>query len=261
MPPLCLHGSYDSVARMNLAAPPPAVSPVVRALCAPWILYRKHLLRPRLSREVFEQVQGQRFVIWPGVLNPVIFRAGRYMAEFVARSPDFKLPAGNATLTALDLGTGCGILAVFVALRGFRVTAVDIEPTAVECARQNAILNHVEDRVHVLKGDLFGPVAGESFDVILFNLPFFRGTAETAFERAWQSPDIFERCADGLLHALKPGGSAFFVLSSHGDASGMLAALRHAGISVERLTWRHFGVETMAIYRAREPTFPARAHA
>jgi SAM-dependent methyltransferase len=238
---------------MDVAAPPPAVSPVVRALCAPWILYRRRILRPRLSRTVFEQIAGRRFVIWPGVLNPVIFRAGRYMAEFIARSPHLNLDARSARPTALDLGTGCGVLAVFAALRGYRVTASDIEPAAALCARANAILNHVEDNLQVVQGDLFAPLAGQAFDVIVFNLPFFRGTARTPFERAWRSPDIFERCADGLLQALKPAGSAFFVLSSHGDPSGMLTALDRAGLCVERLTWRHFGAETMAIYRARRP--------
>lgn len=238
---------------MTAAAPPPSVSPVVRALCAPWILYRRSILAPRLARTVFERIAGQRFVVRPDVLNPVIFRAGRYMAEFIARSPHLKFDPGSARPTALDLGTGSGVLAVFAALRGFQVTALDIESAAVGCARENAILNRVEDRMLVVQGDLFAPLADEAFDVIVFNLPFFRGTARTPFERAWQSPDIFERCADGLLDALKPDGSAFFVLSSHGDASDMLAVLAHAGLSVERLTWRHFGVETMAIYRARRP--------
>jgi methylase of polypeptide subunit release factors len=232
-------------------AAPPSVSRVVRALCAPWMRYKRAVHLPRQSRAVFERVLGRDFVVWPGVLNPVTFRAGRYLAEFIATTPRLTLGNGGTGATALDLGTGCGILAVFAAARGYTVTATDVEPGAVSCARANAILNRVEDRMRVLQGDLFAPVEGQSFDVVVFNLPFFRGSARTPLERAWMSPDIIERCASGLPAMLSPGGSAYFVLSSHGDAKGLLAALSHAGLSLERLTWRHFGVETLAIYSAR----------
>jgi methylase of polypeptide subunit release factors len=238
-------------------AAPPSVSRVVQALCAPWMRYKRAVHLPRQSRAVFERVLGRDFVVWPGVLNPVTFRAGRYLAEFIARTSRLKLESGAAGATALDLGTGCGILAVFAALRGYTVTATDVEPGAVSCARANAILNRVEDRVRVLQGDLFAPVAGQSFDLVVFNLPFFRGSARTPLERAWMSPDIIERCATGLSEMLTSNGVAYFVLSSHGDAEGLLAALSRAGLSLERLTWRHFGVETLAIYSARYVLRPA----
>lgn len=231
-------------------AEPPAVSRVVRALCEPWMRYKRAIHRPKQARAVFERVLNRDFVVWPGVLNPVTFRAGRYLAEFIARTPRLDLKEG-AGATALDLGTGCGILAVFAASRGYTVTATDVEGGAVSCARANAILNRVDDRMRVLQGDLFVPVEGQTFDVVMFNLPFFRGSARTPLERAWMSPDIIERCAAGLPAVLSPNGSAYFVLSSHGDAKGLLAALSDAGLLLERLTWRHFGVETLAIYSAR----------
>jgi len=232
-------------------APPPAVSKVVRALCEPWMRYKRAVHRPKQASAVFERVLDRDFIVWPGVLNPVTFRAGRYLAEFIARTPRLTAEPGRADATALDLGTGCGILAVFAASRGYTVTATDVEGSAVSCARANAILNRVEDRMRVVQGDLFAPVEGQSFDVVVFNLPFFRGTARTPLERAWMSPDIIERCAAGLPAVLRPNGSAYFVLSSHGDAKGLLGALSDAGLLLERLTWKHFGVETLAIYSAR----------
>jgi len=233
------------------AAAPPAVSSVVRALCGPWMRYKRAVLLPRQTKGVFERVLGRDFAVWPGVLNPVTFRAGKYLAEFVARTPRLAVERGGTQATALDLGTGCGILAVFAALRGYTVTATDVEPGAVTCARANAILNRVDDRLSVLEGDLFAPVEGRIFDVVLFNLPFFRGTARTPLERAWAGTDVIERCAAGLPSVLKSEGSAYFVLSSHGDPGGLLRALSRADLAVERLTWRHFGVETLAIYSAR----------
>src|SRR5215510_12078163 len=123
------------------ALAPPSVSRLVRALCSPWMRYKRAVLGPRQSRAVFERVLKRDFVVWPGVLNPVTFRAGRYFAEFIARNPRLALEGASVQATALDLGTGCGILAVFAATRGYAVTAIDIEQTAVSCARANAILN------------------------------------------------------------------------------------------------------------------------
>ena len=230
---------------------PPEVSSLVRRLCAPWMLCKRVFHRTRLSQAVTERVLGREFVIEPGVLNPVMFRAGRYFAEFIAHTPRLTLDPSSPRPTALDIGTGCGILGVFAAGRGYSVTAIDIEPGAVACARANAKRNGIEKQMCVIEGDLFSPLDGEVFDVVVFNLPFFRGIAHTPSERAWRSPDIIERCAAGLPAVLAKGGSAYFVLSSHGDPRGMLAALSRAGLIVERLAWRHFGVETLAIYSAR----------
>jgi methylase of polypeptide subunit release factors len=205
------------------------------------------MLRRRLGRAVFERVLGRRFIIWPGVFNPVVFRTGRFLAEFVARSALLEPEEGSAT--ALDVGTGCGILAIFAALRGYRVTAVDIVPEAVSCTRANAILNDVD--LEVLAGDLLAPVAGRQFDRVVFSLPKFRGSPINHFDQSWRSEDVIDRLAAGLPAVLKPDGIAFFVLTSHGDCNSLLAGLATAGLAVERLFWRHFGVETMAIYAAR----------
>ena len=239
----------------SLAAPPPPVSALVRWLATPWTTVKRAVLRRRLGRAVFEQVLGRRFVVWPGVFNPVVFRTGRFLAEFVARSTLLEPAEGAAT--ALDLGTGCGILAIFAALRGYRVTAVDIVPEAVSCARANAILNEVD--LELLAGDLLAPVAGRQFDRVVFSLPKFRGSPINHFDQSWRSEDVIDRLAAGLPAVLKPDGIAFFVLTSHGDCTSLLAGLATAGLAVERLFWRHFGVETMAIYAARHSEPPNRS--
>jgi len=219
------------------------------------MLLKRTLLRTKLKRAVMERVRSREFIVWPGVLNPVIFRAGQYLAEFLQDTLLIGTTKGVRP-AALDLGTGCGVLAVFAAARGYEVTAIDIEPRAVSCARANAILNRLEDKIRVVEGDLFAPVSGQSFDLVVFNLPFFRGIPHTPFERAWKSPDIIERCAQGLPGVLKPGGLALFVLSSHGDPQAMLDEMSRSGLCVERVSLRHFGVETMAIYAARHQAVP-----
>jgi release factor glutamine methyltransferase len=47
----------------------------------------------------------------------------------------------------LDMGTGCGILAVLAAEKAKRVVAVDINPYAIECAIKNAQTNDMKEKI------------------------------------------------------------------------------------------------------------------
>jgi release factor glutamine methyltransferase len=62
---------------------------------------------------------------------------------------DTFLIAENMTVTdddmVLDVGTGCGILAVLAAEKAERVVAVDVNPYALQCANKNAETNGVKD--------------------------------------------------------------------------------------------------------------------
>lgn len=69
----------------------------------------------------------------------------------------------------LDVGTGCGILAILAAKRGASVVATDIHEESVKCALYNASLNNV--KLDARWGNLFEPVKkGELFDVIVSNM-------------------------------------------------------------------------------------------
>lgn len=86
-------------------------------------------------------------------------------------------PLGHGThalgLSTLDLGTGCGIIAMYLAHSGAdRVVATDISERALRLAQANARLNGYADRIDFRLGDLFSAVDGERFDLILSNPPF-----------------------------------------------------------------------------------------
>jgi methylase of polypeptide subunit release factors len=68
----------------------------------------------------------------------------------------------------LDLGTGSGYVAIYLALVGWQVDAVDISPRALELARHNAARNGVNLRIYA--SDLFSAVEG-AYDVIACNPP------------------------------------------------------------------------------------------
>lgn len=73
--------------------------------------------------------------------------------------------------TALDLGTGSGVLALIAARESERAVGVDVNPRALSFAAFNQRLNGIEN-VTWREGDWLEPVRGESFDLVIANLPF-----------------------------------------------------------------------------------------
>jgi release factor glutamine methyltransferase len=153
-------------------------------------------------------------------------------------------------VSVLDLGTGTGHLAVVAALAGASATAIDISRRALLSVRLNALLNGV--RVTALRGDLFAPVAGQRFDVIVSNPPYLPHPDERLPERGLaRAVDAGPRgrafidriCADVGEH-LTPGGVLLLV---HSSVCG-------EGETLEALSAR--GLETEVVYRHRGPLGP-----
>lgn len=198
-----------------------------------------------------EWVQGMPFVVMPSVFNPKVPRTG----EFLASTIGSQLSDGNAEV--LDMGTGSGVCAIFAARQARRVVAVDINAEAVRCAGLNSVLNHLEHKIEVRHGDLFAPVAGERFDLIVFNPPFLVGAPRDDRDRAWRSTDVAERFAAGLADHLRPRGAALVLLSSFGDAPVFLEAFRRRDLQIDVAAERRFINERLAIFRLA-PRMPGR---
>jgi hypothetical protein len=239
-------------ARVSAAMPERVrVNPLVQKLSHYWLLPKRKFLRRRLNKTVVEVIAGRSFTVIPDVFNPAIFRTGRYFAEFLATSPlvDPAQFEGDGPVTTLDVGTGCGVMAITAAGRGHLATGVDVSEVAVRCARANVLLNDMEDRVEILGGDLFAPVEGRRFDIVLSSLPKFRGTPGDRADIAWRSERVIDRFAAGLSDKLTPRGFGLVLLTTHGDADGMLDALAAAGMHCEAVARKHFGVEIFTMYK------------
>jgi release factor glutamine methyltransferase len=134
----------------------------------------------------------------------------------------------------LDLCAGTGVLAVTAARAGAGpVTAVDIEGRAVLAARLNAWLRRVP--VRVLRGDLFSPVAGEVFDVIVTNPPYVPGPAPAPGRaRAWDAGPggraVIDRICASTPVMLAAGGTLLMVQSALSGVTATVGSLRAAGL-------------------------------
>lgn len=133
----------------------------------------------------------------------------------------------NSNLKILDVGTGSGIIAIVLAksLVQSELFAIDISADALENAKNNAIQNHVSDRINFLhldaRTDL--PFDEESFDVIVSNPPYI---SKDEFPKLQPELRVFEPAialtdySDGLsfyriisakaLRLLKNGGKVYF---------------------------------------------------
>ncbi|MBR1584483.1 MAG: peptide chain release factor N(5)-glutamine methyltransferase [Clostridia bacterium] len=121
-------------------------------------------------------------------------------------------------MRALDLCTGSGILGIALSkLRpGVQVTASDISADALALARENA--DALGAPVRFVQGDLFAPVNGETFDLIVSNPPYIpaalRGKLQAEVERepalalfaGADGLDFYRRIAREAPGHLAPGG-------------------------------------------------------
>jgi release factor glutamine methyltransferase len=174
----------------------------------------------RHGRADLARVQGLDLLVLPGVFHPEFFFASAFFARYLAGrsfSPEAQV---------LDVGTGSGILAVLMALRGAVVTAVDINPLALRCVRANARLHGVGERVRVLESDLFAALAAECYDLIAFHPPFYDRPVRDMADRAWsgggETVRRFLRDAPAHLH---PGGELLITGSTEAPYT---ASLDHA---------------------------------
>jgi ribosomal protein L11 methyltransferase len=118
---------------------------------------------------------------------------------------------------ALDVGTGSGILAIAMRLRGVgEVTAIDIDPVALENARENADLNHVREHVRFS----LVPIASlrRHFDLITANI-----LSSTLIEMAPR-----------LLHRLAPEGRLILAGILNREAESVIEAYRPTMRCIER---------------------------
>ena len=103
-------------------------------------------LRFHAEVDVWWEAGGFALVVLPDVMNPVIFRSGVVLARALSEL-DVGTPGEQNGVRALDMGTGSGIGALFLAQRGFTVVGVDVNPMAVRCAMANAALNGLDEHV------------------------------------------------------------------------------------------------------------------
>ena len=150
-----------------------------------------------------------------GVFSPI---RGEYV-ELVRQAA-----AQSQARTAMDIGTGSGVLAAVLAKHSAAcITATDNNPRAVACAADNIARLGFSSRVRVQMQDL---LADESADLIVCNPPWLPARPTSAIETALYDPD--HAMLHALLHNagrhLNDGGELWIVMSDLAEHLGLRAA-------------------------------------
>jgi len=173
----------------------------------------------------------------------------------IADKLDQAIVEGDAVL---DIGTGCGILAVIASKKASKVVATDVNPHAVECAKRNAKANNAASKVEVRLGDLFGPVLKtEKFDVILFNAPYLPSTLneqKSWISRAWAGGRSGRQTIDNFIanapNYLKEKGRIFLVQSTLSNVHRTLMRFSGIGLDVKAVAEKKVAFETIVVIQA-----------
>lgn len=117
-----------------------------------------------------KEFMGLELEISPAVLVP------RPDTEILAQKTIEHLQNFDSELKLADLGTGSGAICISILkfVENVTAAAVDISAEALKVATRNAKKFNVEDRITFYEGDLFEPLKGQKFDVIVSNPPYIK---------------------------------------------------------------------------------------
>lgn len=163
---------------------------------------KKGVLIPALAKNIHA---------YYGVYSPV---RGEYL-ELIAQAP-------LQARTAMDIGTGTGVIAAILAKRGVpAIIATDNQPRALACARENVQHLGYGNKVSVVEADLF-PVDSKA-DLIVCNPPWLPAKAQSAIEHAVYDPDsrMLKAFLNGVTAHLNPNGEAWLVMSDLAELIGL----------------------------------------
>ena len=127
---------------------------------------------------------------------------------------------------AIDLGTGTGIIPILLEAKyeGEHYTGLEIQDEVAEMAARSVALNHLEEKVSIVKGDikeasrLFGAA---SFDVVTSNPPYMNdahGLKNPDLPKAIARHEVLCTLDDVAREAaklLRPGGRFYMVHRPH----------------------------------------------
>ncbi|MGV3490407.1 MAG: 50S ribosomal protein L3 N(5)-glutamine methyltransferase [Devosia sp.] len=134
-------------------------------------------------------IQGIPFRVDERVIIPRSFIAELLLGGELGPERLGLIPDPELIGSALDLCTGSGCLAIIagLCLPNAEIDAVDLSPDALEVAAQNVAEHQMEDRVRLLRGDLFSPLNGATYDLIITNPPYVAAAEVEAFPAEYAS--------------------------------------------------------------------------
>ena len=165
-------------------------------------------------------IQGIPFKVDERVIVPRSY-IGEMLFSGLFGGDDFTLIDDvQAVTSVLDLCTGSGCLAILAAhiFPNAKIDAVELSPDAMAVARENVAESGFADRISLFQGDLFAPLKGKSYDLVITNPPYvdaetmadlppeFRAEPAMALAGGADGMDVVRRILAEAGKHLKRGG-------------------------------------------------------
>ena len=200
---------------------------------------------------------GRTFAVGPGVLIPRT--ATETLVQHVLTwHRGIDAADRPSPLRIADIGTGSGAIGVTLALhlQSAHVTAVDVSPDAVACARVNATRHNMVDRVEVQEGDLCEPLrqSSELYHVIVSNPPYLSDARwdqaapnvrdhepALALRGGGDGLDVIRRLLAEAPSLIEPGGLLMIELDDHHAAEACALAAACGSLGNCRVIRDEFG--------------------
>tara|TARA_Y100000034_G_scaffold131519_1_gene192426 strand:- start:1495 stop:2235 length:741 start_codon:yes stop_codon:yes gene_type:complete len=160
--------------------------------------------------------------------------------------------------SVLDMGTGCGLQAIVAHLRGAKhVLAVDVDPLAIQNVKENIKRLGLEDKIDVLRSDLFDSIPLVRFDKILAQLPFSNIDYKNEVSHLLFDPSfkLHERFLSQAGKYLKQGGKIVLAGGDLGDERKLYSLIETYGYfvvkefssSFNNLNWKIYEISKKVI--------------
>ena len=203
------------------------------------------LAKRKIARTHDVRVLGFDLTIPPTVFDPSLFLSSKYFAQYLQTLP-------LAGKSVLEIGCGSGILSLAAARAGAIVTAIDLNPEAVICSRDNASRNNLAQQVTVHVSDQFQAINEVRFDLVFSNPPYYTGSVSDISSHAWMGGinlEFFKTFAGNLGAHLSIGGNALMILSEDADIGAIRAIFQNSGFAMDEIDTRRLRFEQFFIYK------------
>jgi release factor glutamine methyltransferase len=196
-------------------------------------LFGKALVGWYLKRDTSFSHDNFRLKVFKGVFHPQFFFSTKFLYQFVNQ---LELEGSNF----LEVGSGSGLISLLAHRKKAKVTAVDIDPRAIENTRYNFDTNFKGNHsAIILQSDLFESVPPTLFDVIVVNPPYFFKQPVNNSQKAWycgENGEYFDGFYSALHGFLHPSTKIFMVLASNCDIDRIKMIAGKYGFSLVMLS-------------------------
>jgi release factor glutamine methyltransferase len=199
----------------------------------------KPILKVYLRFDVNAKIDGFRLKILSGVFHPLLFFSTKFLYSFLKKQP-------LKNLQFLEIGSGSGLLSLLAYREGAIVTAIDIDPKAIE----NTLLNFSRNfqapiSASILQSNLFEELPLQLFDIIVINPPYFFKKINTNKQLAWntgENGEYFERLFANISKYMHGSTMVFMVLADNCDIDRITLIASHYKIyfnlvEEEKIKW------------------------